>query len=189
MKVRNGFVSNSSSSSFLISLPKDFDKEALFSEENIARVKKKVVEEWSWMADRFESKEAIDRAKESLDILLENGWAATSDPWGGEDHVIDDEVLNELLKDYEVASLDGAADSPSWMILVDTSKSTGKELKRTVIKDDEDEDEDEDEVLNAVLNPNETNMSVNDIRVACGTKFLDPDNPPKDKKAIRRANS
>ena len=42
MKIRHGFVSNSSSSSFLISLPADFDLDKELTEENLSALKGKL---------------------------------------------------------------------------------------------------------------------------------------------------
>ena len=135
-------MSNSSSSSFVIYLPETFNKEDLFSQENIDRIKNSDCF-YDYEKKWFEEEGAIEKAKKALDILLELGIVATSDPYYNETLVIDSPVLHYLLKEYEETTIQGGSDDASWMILVDKSRSTNRDIEeiKKEIKSRDDDDE------------------------------------------------
>lgn len=105
MKIRNGFVSNSSSSSYVLYIPDNFDREKFFQEnEQIA-------------IDIIENDEKYDQKKFKkiyLDFLNGGGF------WRDNDY-ISYEALYEMFSDFEVASMETGPDEGQ-MVILDNQK-------------------------------------------------------------------
>ena len=101
MKIRNGFVSNSSSSSFVILLPENFDIETIDFQ--------KVVDSLDYCDSNSED------VKESLKSLIKNKAL-----WNEESYDTVD-ALHEILKPYIIAEVDGGPDEGK-IILADRKR-------------------------------------------------------------------
>jgi hypothetical protein len=66
MKIRSGFVSNSSSSSYIVEIPKDFKIE----KDKISEEAKSEMERW----DNVDLDEAIEKLKRALNTFHTNGY-------------------------------------------------------------------------------------------------------------------
>ncbi len=102
MKIRNGFVSNSSSSSFIILLPESFDISTIDFQAKIDKC-------------RYADEATIENVKKVVEKLLK------------EHQIYDEEcyreidVVHEIFKDYILESIDTGPDEGS-MTLVDVKK-------------------------------------------------------------------
>ena len=107
MKIRNGFVSNSSSSSYVILLPKDFDVNSFsVSDEKIQKLNK-------WRED--EDKWDQNRIREEITNFILYKYANPNDS-GNYD------VLAEVLEEYVIATIETGPDSGE-AILIDADKA------------------------------------------------------------------
>lgn len=123
MKIRNGFVSNSSSTSYLISLPKNFNIDKVLSEKNIQRIKSKTESKW-----QIEYLDKNKNLKEDLEYLLEKGFVTSDDGYGNEGDNVCFQSLLLLLNDYVFKNIECGADNESTLVLIDRSRSKGKKL-------------------------------------------------------------
>jgi len=214
MKIRHGFVSNSSSSSYLIALPKDFTIEKAFSKENINNVRKDVENSEGWQRkyhlealEKLDNIKTLENAKEYLEYFFETGYVTSSDPYVDDDEDDEDdtaqEVLSALLNQYIIEELPGGSDMPSWYILVDKTRSKDnldeileKRKKSKEKKKKEREKAEIDPNYNPEDYPNETNgediLTQFTQNLLHGSKpiqtqhnIIDPNNP--DKRTIRKA--
>jgi len=102
MKIRNGFVSNSSSSSFVVLLPDDFDINTIDFQVEIDKCK---------YADDAEP----ENVKKALQELI------SSNSLFNEDYYDSIYVIKSILKPYIVASIEGGPDDGS-ITLLDNKK-------------------------------------------------------------------
>lgn len=111
MKIRNGFVSNSSSSSFVVILPKNFNVEK-YVNENISKMgswtKGDILENFEYDGDNED-----DFLKEKvigyINHFIKNG-EVYEDCYGDEMPGAM-RVISDVLKEYVVASIDVSSDS------------------------------------------------------------------------------
>ena len=90
MKIRNGFVSNSSSSSFVILLPKNFDINTVDFEAAI---------------ETYGPEDAdVESVKEAMKNFIKNG-----ELWEEESYEEVD-IIHEILKKYVIADIEGGPD-------------------------------------------------------------------------------
>lgn len=102
MKIRNGFVSNSSSSSFIILLPENFDIETIDFEKEIEKIK------------HIDAEPEI--VKEAIRYLIKNG-----ELWNEEYDYDTMDAIGEILKKYVIAGMDTGPDAGQ-IILADRKK-------------------------------------------------------------------
>lgn len=102
MKIRNGFVSNSSSSSFVILLPKGFDMETVKYEDFVGK-------------DSY-SEATVESVKKAMKKFLKD-----KEFWGEDAGYEEMDVLCDILKPYIVTTIDGGPDE-SKMILLSNKK-------------------------------------------------------------------
>ena len=89
MKIRQGFVSNSSSSSFVVLLPENFDVNSI---------------DYSEFQDQLDYHETDAKSvKVALDELIKNGYI-----W--DERYSEKAVLEEVLRPYVIAEIDGGPD-------------------------------------------------------------------------------
>jgi len=127
MKTRQGFVSNSSSTSYLISLPKNFSITKALSKTNIEKLKKNIKENWEREPlenlDKFDHRQNVT---EHLQYLLETGFIEDNpDEKYDEDDDIAQNIIHVILEEYIVGEIEGGPDRASCTVLVDTSRSKG----------------------------------------------------------------
>ena len=109
MKTRSGFVSNSSSSSFIVLIPDDLKID--FESDKI----QKILREYKEEDDNADIKEFTESVKEAyIGLCGKEGCCY-------EDHTIV-WVLHEILKDYHIASVEGGPDGGDSITAVDTKK-------------------------------------------------------------------
>jgi hypothetical protein len=101
MKIRNGFVSNSSSSSFVILLPKNFDINTIDFEAELEKCE-------------YDETDA-ERVKEAMEEFIKNG-----ELWEQESYEEVD-IIHNILKKYVVTSFDGGPDDGK-IVLLNTKK-------------------------------------------------------------------
>jgi len=108
MKIRNGFVSNSSSSSFVLLLPDNFLKGVDYD---------KIVKENQFTEDD-EEKFPIEKFKELLTNFVNDGGM-----WDEEIHDYDPddwefhEIFYELMQPYVLTSMDAGPDAGQWTVI------------------------------------------------------------------------
>jgi hypothetical protein len=109
MKIRNGFVSNSSSSSFVVLLPENFDFEK-HVEENFDKLDKwtkdDILERYEYDGDDS-GKEKFEKEK-SIEILKDLKKHGYFDSY---ENYFEMNVVNELLADYIIVSMESGPDS------------------------------------------------------------------------------
>ena len=102
MKIRNGFVSNSSSSSFVLLLPENFIEGVDYD---------KIVQDYS---EEF----PVEKFKELLTRFVADGGMWDEDIY---DYDPDDwefhNILYELMQPYVLASMDSGPDSGQWTVI------------------------------------------------------------------------
>ena len=91
MKIRSGFVSNSSSSSFIILLPDNFDINSIDFDTAVKN-------------DNYCECEAED-VKKTMAKFIKKGYLYNEEDGYDESHMV-----QKILKDYVIASLDGGPD-------------------------------------------------------------------------------
>jgi len=136
MKTRKGFVSNSSSTSYLVSLPKNFSITKALSKTNIDKLKKKIKE--NWKREPLENINKFDHRQnvtEHLEYLLETG-VIENDPDDkyDEDDDIAQNIIHVILEEYIVGEIEGGPDRASCTVLVDTSRSKGNIIDKILEK-------------------------------------------------------
>lgn len=108
MKIRNGFVSNSSSSSFVVLLPKSFDVEKFVNESNILG---------SYAAgdilEGFELEEGEDEDSFVKEKTIEIINKFITDGCVYQDDYTDFNVIRNVLSDFIIADVDVSSDSGS----------------------------------------------------------------------------
>jgi hypothetical protein len=109
MKIRNGFVSNSSSSSFVICLPDDFDIDLFNIEEKINKL------------DDYDEL-SIDSIKETILRLIEDEELYQEECDGDEFY-----ALTDIFEDYIIARMESGSDNGQ--IVIADNKSIKKILK------------------------------------------------------------
>ena len=100
MKIRKGFVSNSSSSSFVICLPENFDINSIDIQREIDK-------------DRY-SETNVNSVTKSLNLLIKNGVLSQYD---NDDFYI----ISQMLNKYVIAGIDTGPDEGE-IVLVDVKK-------------------------------------------------------------------
>ena len=117
MKTRNGFVSNSSSSSFVICLPPDMTADK-FCEKYAEDIVQYVLENELYLDDGFETEEDRDKIiakfKEFMEEFLETGYDYDN---RGEGYFFNEDVMHK----YVVASINTGPDEGA-VVLVDNNK-------------------------------------------------------------------
>jgi hypothetical protein len=101
MKVRNGFVSNSSSSSFVIVLPDNFDTEKLDYSKALGKLD---VDFFGEDIGDLSDKDIIERLKLAVKNFISSGFFCEAED---RDFI---EILREFFSDYEIASFDTGPD-------------------------------------------------------------------------------
>jgi hypothetical protein len=97
MKVRNGFVSNSSSSSFIVFLPDFFDPK---KHVDISNIKSKwAISEW---CERFD----VDDFTNDDAVKLVEKFIKNKSFWGDEEYA-EMNMIESLLSDYVISSVEG----------------------------------------------------------------------------------
>jgi hypothetical protein len=109
MKIRQGFVSNSSSSSFIVLLPKNFDP--IKYADNIPDSE---IDALDYEIDR-------DRVKIALKMLVTD-----SSIWG--DDYIDMSICAELLDEYIISTIDGGPDDGAISLVSDNQRTKIKNI-------------------------------------------------------------
>jgi hypothetical protein len=108
MKTRKGFVSNSSSSSYIVDLPEDFNPDQFLSEENITKIKEQLQDyQKKYIKD-------IPKIKQDLDVLLKNGFVVNG-YFNPSD--IDTGVLSIILRPFVVFTYDGGPDNDDFIVV------------------------------------------------------------------------
>ena len=118
MKVRNGFVSNSSSTSFVILLPENFDLEKDIDWKSI----QKSLFEYS---DDVAKEDRIPKAKALVAKFIKEGYLSDdSNDYYGDDEMDrpDISTLTNALKKYIVHEIETGADNPSSVSLLNNKK-------------------------------------------------------------------
>ncbi|MCK9477697.1 MAG: hypothetical protein M0R46_17425 [Candidatus Muirbacterium halophilum] len=109
MKIRNGFVSNSSSSSFVIALPKDFDAVA-YVEEKYSEMRSylvsDIIDKWE---DEFDGMDEEKFVKEKSVQIIEN--LKSEGYYDSYESSLEMYVIGELLRDYIIVSMESGPDS------------------------------------------------------------------------------
>jgi len=122
MKTRMGFVSNSSSTSYLVILPQDFSIEQTLSTQNLKKIKTNATE---WQFEYLDNNKTL---KQDLEYLLEKGFIISEGGYGEDADPVCFDSLVTLLEPYIVEERECGSDNQSWMVLIDKSRSTGKKL-------------------------------------------------------------
>jgi len=113
MKIRNGFVSNSSSSSFVVLLPKNFDAKD-FVDKNINKLDSYIAED---ILDNFEYEgDDEDGFVKEKTIEIINKFIKHKSVYQYDDGC-DMSVIESLLEDYVIASMDVSSDSGCGVLL------------------------------------------------------------------------
>jgi len=108
MKVRTGFVSNSSSTSFVVLLPKDLKFKDLKITEEVIEIVKESNEEAT-------NKEVIKLVEKSLNNLVKTGLSM-------DEENCDTYLLAELLHEYIIAEIESGPDGEGSLVLADNKK-------------------------------------------------------------------
>jgi len=106
MKTRNGFVSNSSSSSFVVLLPDNFDVDSFVTEELVNSLDEYTLED-------IESDDVVDGVRKIIKNFIKDGETDYDN--------CSISIVSEVLKDYIIASIEGGPDDGCG-VLVETSK-------------------------------------------------------------------
>ena len=108
MKIRTGFVSNSSSSSFVCLLPEDW----MPTDEELSKnIENYISGEMSWAlrgGEEDEDKQALVKIKKAVETLKSGGSVNENNDFGGR---LEFFILNELIpRKYIIASFDVSSD-------------------------------------------------------------------------------
>lgn len=113
MKIRFGFVSNSSSSSYVLLLPKNFDTNMFIDNMDEERIKE-IIEDHD-LEDKDELKYHVEK-------LIEDGYL----------YAYDDSkslyVCEDVLRDFKIMSIQGGPDDGSISLMSEREKEKIKEL-------------------------------------------------------------
>ena len=107
MKIRQGFVSNSSSSSYIMVLPIEFDLEKDLDIN--AFVKHRSESEW-------DDDVTFEQCDEVAKKIIKNGYVDTDEDYE------DFSIISDLFSDYELTSAEGGSDNVDSITLISTSK-------------------------------------------------------------------
>lgn len=122
MKIRTGFVSNSSSTSYVIAVTRDFI--SLMTEER----KQEFMKEWNYWADK--KVETIEQLEEKIKIVLDFLCEGDGRVWTGDGEIPEGlYAIGHGLKEVLIAATDlGPADGDWWTnILADDVKEKSLE--------------------------------------------------------------
>ena len=107
MKIRNGFVSNSSSSSYIMVLPIEFDFEKDIDIEKFVEVRSKA---------EYDDDVTFEECEEYANRFIKDGYISTHD----EEYEYFN-IICDLFGDYELTSVEGGSDGGDSITLIKTS--------------------------------------------------------------------